>query len=73
MSAIRSAIERARPHAIDVKVAESHLQTQLQRQECTRELEAAMQQKREERLVTAIDAAKRIGLCVLTIVELRLT
>ncbi len=62
ISAIRTAIERAKLHSINVKSAELLLQTQLQKQEGNRELEAAVQQKREDRLITAIDNAKRIGL-----------
>jgi hypothetical protein len=62
ISSVRSAIERAKLHHIDVKSAETYLHLLQQKQECTRELEVSIQQKKEERLASAIESAKRLAI-----------
>ena len=61
VSAVRAAIDRAKAHSINVKTAELLMQSLLQKQECNKELESAMQQKKEDRLAAAIEHAKRLG------------
>ena len=61
MSAVRAAIDRAKTHSLNVKAAEQLMQSLLQKQDVSKEIEIAIQQKREDRLAAAIEHAKRLG------------
>jgi bacterioferritin-associated ferredoxin len=60
VSDVKAAIEHGRACALVTKAAEQLLASLLQRHECNKELEAAVHNKREDRLIAAISQAKSL-------------
>ncbi len=62
VSQLKSAIEKGRMLALPTKPAEKLLAQLVQKQDMSKELEAAIANKREDRLIAAIAQAKTLSL-----------